>query len=137
MIEAQQRQIDPESLSRMNLAKVSPLQDIFVNCMRGKVALVSGGASGLGYMVVNRLCDGYEPKADGSEMVIFDLFGFIPPQAMSQHAKSYANLLGSCIQGAATFNQDVKSGVYPPADNGWSMDEKELDKFMNLLEQKY
>lgn len=75
--------------------------------------------------------------ADGSEMVIFDLFGFIPPQAMSQHAKTYANVIGSCIQGAAAFDQEVKSGVYPPADNGWSMDERELDKFMNLLEQKY
>ena len=75
--------------------------------------------------------------ADGSEMVIFDLFGFIPQKAMSQHAKTYADVLGSCIGGAAGFDQDVKSGVYPPADNGWSMDEAELDKFMNLLEQKY
>ena len=75
--------------------------------------------------------------ADGSEMVIFDLFGFIPQKAMSQHAKTYADVLGSCIGGAAGFDQDVKSGVYPPADNGWGMDEAELDKFMNLLEQKY
>ena len=51
MTETRQRQIDPESLSRMNAAKVTSLQDIFVNCMKGKVALVSGGASGLGYMV--------------------------------------------------------------------------------------
>ena len=57
MAETQQRQIDPESLSRMNAAKAAPLQDIFVNCMKGKVALVSGGASGLGYMVVSRLCE--------------------------------------------------------------------------------
>lgn len=75
--------------------------------------------------------------ADGSEMVIFDLFGFIPKQAMSQHAKTYADLLGSCIGGAATFDREVKEGIYPPADNGWSMDPVELDKFMNLLEQKY
>ena len=57
MSETRQRQIDPESLSRMNAAKVTSLQDIFVNCMKGKVALVSGGASGLGYMVVSRLCE--------------------------------------------------------------------------------
>ena len=57
MTETRQRQIDPESLSRMNAAKVTSLQDIFVNCMKGKVALVSGGASGLGYMVVSRLCE--------------------------------------------------------------------------------
>lgn len=57
MTEPQQRKIDPESLSRMNAAAVTSLQDIFVNCMRGKVALVTGGASGLGYMVVSRLCE--------------------------------------------------------------------------------
>ena len=57
MTETRQRQIDPESLSRMNAAKVTSLQDIFVNCMKGKVALVSGGASGLVYMVVSRLCE--------------------------------------------------------------------------------
>lgn len=75
--------------------------------------------------------------ADGSEMVIFDLFGFIPPQAMSQHAKSYANVIGDCIKGASEFNQEVKNGLYPNEKNGWSMDEKEFDKFINELEQKY
>jgi 3-methyl-2-oxobutanoate hydroxymethyltransferase len=75
--------------------------------------------------------------ADGSEMVIFDLFGFIPQQAMSQHAKTYANLLGDCIKGASTFDGEVKTGIYPTPENGWSMDEKELDKFMNELEKKY
>ena len=54
-----------------------------------------------------------------------------------RHKLGKALIIGSCIQGAATFNQEVKNGIYPPADNGWSMDEKELDKFMNLLEQKY
>ena len=75
--------------------------------------------------------------ADGSEMVIFDLFGFIPQQAMSQHARTYANILGDCIKGAGEFDTEVKNGIYPPADNGWAMDPAELDKFMNELEQKY
>jgi len=57
MADTQRRQIDPEALARMSGAGVAPLQDIFVNCMRGKIALVSGGASGLGYSVVNRLCE--------------------------------------------------------------------------------
>ena len=57
MSDTPQRRIDLESLSRMNAANVLPLQDVFVNCMKGKVALVSGGASGLGYMVVSRLCE--------------------------------------------------------------------------------
>ena len=57
MTETASRQIDPEALSSMNAQNALPLQDIFVNCMKGKVALVSGGASGLGFMVVNRLCE--------------------------------------------------------------------------------
>lgn len=51
--------------------------------------------------------------------------------------KSYANVIGNCIQGASIFNQEVKDGAYPAPENGWSMDERELDKFMNLLEQQY
>lgn len=57
MAENVQRQIDPEALSRMNAGQVASLQDVFCKCMEGKVALVTGGASGLGYMVVNRLCE--------------------------------------------------------------------------------
>lgn len=75
--------------------------------------------------------------ADGSEMVIFDLFGFLPPSAMSKHAKVYANVLGDCIKGAADFDSEVKNGAYPAPENGWSMDEREFDKFINELEQKY
>ena len=57
MAEAARRQLDPEALSRMNAAGAKPLQEIFQSSMQGKVALVSGGASGLGYMVVSRLCE--------------------------------------------------------------------------------
>ena len=57
MAETANRRIDPEALSRMNAQQAKPLQEIFVQCMQGKVALVSGGASGLGYMVVSRLCE--------------------------------------------------------------------------------
>ena len=57
MADTQRRQIDPEALAKMSGARVAPLQDIFIDCMKGKVALVSGGASGLGYSVVNRLCE--------------------------------------------------------------------------------
>lgn len=51
------KKMDPEALSRMNVANVQPLSEIFCNCLQGKVALVTGGASGLGYTVVNRLCE--------------------------------------------------------------------------------
>lgn len=53
----QQKRMNPEALSKMNLEQAAPLQDIFCNCLKGKTALVTGGASGLGYMVVSRLCE--------------------------------------------------------------------------------
>lgn len=51
------RKMDPETLSRMNVADVKSLSEIFCSPLQGKVALVTGGASGLGYTVVNRLCE--------------------------------------------------------------------------------
>lgn len=75
--------------------------------------------------------------ADGSEMVIFDLLGFMPQDQMAKHAKAYANNLMDDIKGMAKFDQEVKNKVYPQPENGWGMDPAELDKFMNELEQKY
>lgn len=57
MSEDARRQIDPESLSKKNVENVLPLSEVFCTGLKGKVALVTGGASGLGYTVVNRLCE--------------------------------------------------------------------------------
>ncbi len=74
---------------------------------------------------------------DGAEMVIFDLLGMMPQEMMANHAKVYANVLSDVIKGCGNFNQEVKESVYPGPEVGWNMDEAELDKFMNELEQKY
>lgn len=57
MSEVKRPPLDPEALSKMNVANTLPLSEIFCNSMKEKVALVTGGASGLGYTVVNRLCE--------------------------------------------------------------------------------
>lgn len=75
--------------------------------------------------------------ADGSEMVIFDLLGFIPPEAYAKHSKGYATTMIDCIKGCAAFDQEVKNKVYPAEENGWGMNEAELDKFINALEKSY
>ena len=75
--------------------------------------------------------------ADGSEMVIFDLLGFIPPEAYAKHSKGYATTMIDCIKGCTTFDQEVKNKVYPAEENGWGMNEAELDKFVNELEKSY
>ncbi|MGI9952703.1 3-methyl-2-oxobutanoate hydroxymethyltransferase [Moorellaceae bacterium AZ2] len=75
--------------------------------------------------------------ADGSELVIFDLLGFLPPEAMAKHAKSYASFLSEAIKAFQTFDAEVKGEIYPAEEHGWSMDEKEFEKFMDELEKKY
>lgn len=72
--------------------------------------------------------------ADGAEMVIYDLLGFIPQGAMAKHSKAYADLRTSTIEGYMKFDKEVKEGIYPAPENGWAMDERELDKFMNAIE---
>lgn len=55
-----QMEITPEMIANMTVGNVSSIQslnDIFINNMAGKVGIVTGGASGLGYNVVNRLSE--------------------------------------------------------------------------------
>ncbi len=75
--------------------------------------------------------------ADGSEMVIFDLMGFVPPTAMAKHSKAYANFIGDGIQACAGFASEVNQKVYPAEENGWGMDPVEYEKFINELERHY
>jgi 3-methyl-2-oxobutanoate hydroxymethyltransferase len=75
--------------------------------------------------------------ADGSELVIFDLLGFQPISTMPKHAKYYREYFEDGIKAFAEFGNDVKKEIYPAKEHGWGMDERELDKFKNTLEQKY
>lgn len=72
--------------------------------------------------------------ADGSEMVIFDLLGFLPPEAMAKHSKAYMNMLGECIGAFHSFDDEVKTEKYPVPENGWSMDQAEFEKFETLVD---
>ena len=72
--------------------------------------------------------------ADGSEMVIFDLLGFLPPEAMAKHSKAYAQCMNEIVKGCMGFDKEVKESLYPAEEHGWGMDERELDKFLNELE---
>lgn len=47
---------DPDKLASMALAQCQPLDKVFCS-LEGKAALVTGGATGLGYSVVNRLAE--------------------------------------------------------------------------------
>lgn len=56
----QARALTPEVISNLtvqSVAKVPSLADVFVHAMKGKTAIVTGGATGLGYCVTNRLAE--------------------------------------------------------------------------------
>jgi len=48
---------DPETLASNSVKSIASLQDVFCTSLKGKVAIVTGGATGLGYNIVNRLCE--------------------------------------------------------------------------------
>jgi len=73
--------------------------------------------------------------ADGSEMVDFDTFNMMPAPAL--HAKAYGDFFKWAATAYAGWGNDVRTGAYPEDKHGFHMDEKELDIFMNQLEQKY
>lgn len=54
---AARRMPDPETLARNSLQSLASLEEIFCRSLEGKVAIVTGGATGLGYNIVNRLCE--------------------------------------------------------------------------------
>ena len=75
--------------------------------------------------------------ADGSEIVIFDLLGFLPAESMAKHSKAYTSLLNECIKAFSTFDSEVKNEIYPAEEHGWSMEAAELEKFMNEIDKKF
>lgn len=75
--------------------------------------------------------------ADGSEMVVYDLWGMIPGAAKTRHAKAYggASIADICIKGVAEFKAEIEAELYPTEENGWGMDPAEAEKFLNELEK--
>ena len=74
--------------------------------------------------------------ADGSELVIFDLLGFLPAEAMAKHSKAYGNMLGEGVKAYMTFDHETKDGTYPQDEHGWHMDEAEYEKFQDMLDKQ-
>jgi 3-methyl-2-oxobutanoate hydroxymethyltransferase len=72
---------------------------------------------------------------DGSEMVDEDIFGMMSSPA--SHAKTYANFFKWAADAYGAWGADVRSKAYPEDKHGFHMEENELDKFLNILEQKY
>ena len=70
--------------------------------------------------------------ADGCEMVDFDTFAMMPSPV--SHAKSYGEFFPWAVEAYADWADDVREGGYPEDKHGFHMEEAELDKFLNALE---
>jgi 3-methyl-2-oxobutanoate hydroxymethyltransferase len=70
---------------------------------------------------------------DGSEMVDGDTFGLMSSPAT--HAKTYAYFLEFAVGAYSAWANDVRTGTYPTDATGVHMDEKELEKFLGLIDK--
>jgi 3-methyl-2-oxobutanoate hydroxymethyltransferase len=70
---------------------------------------------------------------DGSEMVDADLFGLMASPA--SHAKTYGYLMEFATKVYGEWANDVRTAAYPTDDCGVHMDEKELEKFVDMVDK--
>lgn len=71
---------------------------------------------------------------DGAELVVHDLLGIIPTP-IPKHAKQYRQLFMESVAGLKEFSKDIKTLAYPDKEqHGWTMDEKEYERFLNGVE---
>jgi 3-methyl-2-oxobutanoate hydroxymethyltransferase len=50
--------------------------------------------------------------------------------------KRYANLTEVAVEGIKKYIAEVKSSAFPDDDHSYSVDEKEYEKFLNLVEKR-
>jgi 3-methyl-2-oxobutanoate hydroxymethyltransferase len=79
---------------------------------------------------------GAGPATDGQVLVFHDLLG-IREGLGARFVKRYADLQDEMVAGVAAFAADVRTGRYPEAEHGYSIDPAELDGFHKLVTQDH
>jgi 3-methyl-2-oxobutanoate hydroxymethyltransferase len=75
---------------------------------------------------------GAGPHCDGQVLVWHDLLGMYPRQT-PKFVRRYADLGALATKGIAAFADQVRHGAFPEADQGFAMDEEELDRALTPL----
>jgi 3-methyl-2-oxobutanoate hydroxymethyltransferase len=75
---------------------------------------------------------GAGPATDGQVLVFHDLLG-IRDGLGARFVKRYADIQDEMAAGVAAYADDVRSGRYPEAHHGYSIDAAELETFRQLL----
>ena len=75
---------------------------------------------------------GAGPATDGQVLVFHDLLG-IRDGLGARFVKRYADIQDEMVAGVAAYADDVRSGRYPEAQHGYSIDAAELETFRQHL----
>ncbi len=72
---------------------------------------------------------------DGQILLCHDLLGVFS-DFKPKFTKRYANLTEVAVAGIKKYIADVKGGTFPDDEHSYSVDEKEYDKFLSLVEKR-
>ena len=72
---------------------------------------------------------------DGQILLSYDLLGIFT-DFKPKFTKRYANLTEVAVTGLSQFVAEVKSGQFPDDDHSYSVDPKEYEEFLNLVERR-
>ena len=72
---------------------------------------------------------------DGQILLGHDLLGMFT-DFKPKFTKRYANLTEAALKGIAQYISEVKAGTFPDEDHSYGVDEKELEKFLAMIEKR-
>src|SRR5215510_9934353 len=72
---------------------------------------------------------------DGQILLSYDLLGVFT-DFKPKFTKRYTNLTEVAIAGLKAYAADVREGTFPDDDHSYAVDDKEYEKFLNLVEKR-
>src|SRR5687768_7921441 len=72
---------------------------------------------------------------DGQILLCHDLLGVFT-DFKPKFTKRFSNLTEVAVKGITQYIQEVKAGTFPDDDHSYGVDEKEYEKFLNLVERR-
>src|SRR5947207_2226568 len=72
---------------------------------------------------------------DGQILLCYDLLGVFV-DFKPKFTKRFANLTEVAVRGISQYVAEVKAGTFPDDDHSYDVDERELDKFLSLVEKR-
>lgn len=72
---------------------------------------------------------------DGQILLSYDLLGVFT-DFKPKFTKRYANLTEVAVHGLKAYAEDVRRGTFPDDDHSYGVDDKEYEKFLDLVEKR-